>query len=243
MIKLIDLLEGIKEDYLNSLLEKIFDEGLDSLTPEEKQYLDQVSKGTSSKTPDEYLQDLFKEWKIGEIEVDNDIENIYHWSDLHNFDQELQDGFLSYVNLVKKYPSLNKEDLALINSIGHIKDLAGNSVYMSYSDYKWNSLDEKTYNKILFDEFGIYNSNDLNYKKLSKEKRKIDDSKIKEKFDILIAKAEKAKNNKNETELENIYNQGLKVTGGTKNWWAYFIEALKDKNIARVEGPYLKWNL
>ena len=59
MIKLVDLLEGIKEDYLNSLLEKIFDEGLDSLTSEEKQYLGQVSKGTSSKTPDEYLQDLF----------------------------------------------------------------------------------------------------------------------------------------------------------------------------------------
>ena len=154
MIKLTNLLEGIKEDYLNSLLEKIFDEGLDSLTPEEKQYLDQVSKGTASKTPDEYLQDLFKEWKIGEIEVGNNIEDIYHWSDLHNFDQELQDGFLSYVNLVKKYPSLNKEDLSLINSIGYIKDPAGNQVYMPYSNYYWNSIDEKTYHKIIFDEIG-----------------------------------------------------------------------------------------
>jgi hypothetical protein len=155
MIKLIELLEGIKEDYLNSLLEKIFDEGLDSLTPEEKQYLDQVSKRTASKTPDEYLQDLFKEWKIGEIEVDNDIENIHHWSDLHNFDQELQDGFLSYVNLVKKYPNLDKQDLALVNSLGYLKEFNGTPIYISYSENNWNSLDEKTYNKILTSEFEI----------------------------------------------------------------------------------------
>jgi hypothetical protein len=243
MIKLVDLLKEIKEDYLNFLLEKIFNKGLDSLTSEEKQYLDQVSKGTSSKTPDEYLQDLFKEWKDEEIEAGNDIEDIYNWSDLHKFDQELQDGFLSYINLIKKYPNLDKKDLALINSLGHLKELTGAQVYSSYSDYDWNSVDEKTYHKIMFDEFGTYNPSDLSYKKLSKEKRKIDNPIIKEKFDILIAKAEKAKNNKNEIELQNIYNQGLKIQGGTENWWAYFINTLIDKNIAYQEGPYLKWNI
>jgi hypothetical protein len=155
MIKLVDLLEGVKEDYLNSLLEKILNKGIDSLTSEEKKYLDETSKGIDAKTPDEYLQDIFKEWKVGEIEVGNDIENIHHWSDLHNFDQELKDAFLSYVNLIKKYPNLNREDLALINSLGYLKDAAGNSVYESYSNYEWNSLDEKTYNKILYKEFGI----------------------------------------------------------------------------------------
>jgi len=149
------LKENMDEDYLNYILEKIFEEGIESLDPEEKQYLDDTSKGINAKTPDEYLQDLFKEWKVGEIEVGNDIENIYRWSDLHNFDQELQDGFLSYINLVKKYPNLDREDLALINSLGHSKEFNGTSIYTSYSDNDWNSLDEKTYNKILSKEFNI----------------------------------------------------------------------------------------
>ena len=149
------IIESISEDYLNSLLEKIFEEGIDSLSLEEKEYLDNVSKGTNSKTPNEYLQDLFKEWKIGEIEAGNDIENIYHWSDLYKFDQELQDGFLSYTNLVKKYPNLDREDLSLVNSLGHAKEFNGTPIYTSYSENNWNSLDEKTYNKILSSEFDI----------------------------------------------------------------------------------------
>ena len=147
--------ENQQENYLNSLLEKIFEEGIDSLSLEEKEYLDNVSKGTNSKTPNEYLQDLFKEWKNGEIEAGNDIDNIYQWSDLHKFDQELQDGFLSYVNLVKKYPNLDKEDLAMLNSLSYQKEFDGTPIDMPYSDYDWNSLDEKTYHKILFDEFDI----------------------------------------------------------------------------------------
>jgi len=155
MQKLAGINESINEDYLNSLLEKIFENGIDSLTSKERQYLDDVSKGANQKTPDEYLQDLFKEWKIGEIEVDNDIENIYHWGDLHNFDQELQDGFLSYVNLVEKYPNLDKQDLALVNSLGYLKEFNGTPIYMPYSSNNWNSLDEKTYDKILYKEFDI----------------------------------------------------------------------------------------
>jgi len=156
MIKLLDILiESSNEIYLNSLLEKIFENGIDSLTPKEKQYLNDVSKGTNSQTPDEYLQDLYKEWKTGEVEAGNDIENIYHWSDLHQFDQELQDGFLSYINLVEKYPNLDREDLSLVNSLGYAKEFNGTPIYTSYSDNDWNSLDEKTYNKILFNEFGI----------------------------------------------------------------------------------------
>ena len=155
MQKLAGINESIDENYLNSLLEKIFENGIDSLTSKERQYLDDVSKGVNQKTPDEYLQDLFKEWKIGEIEVDNDIENIYHWGDLHNFDQELQDGFLSYVNLVEKYPNLDKQDLALVNSLGYLKEFNGTPIYMPYSSNNWNSLDEKTYDKILSNEFDI----------------------------------------------------------------------------------------
>ena len=147
--------ENIQEDYLNSLLEKIFEEGIDSLTPKERQWLDDKSKGINQKTPDEYLQDLFREWKIGEVEADNDIDNIYHWSDLHKFDQGLQDGFLNYVDLVEKYPNLDKEDIALLNALGHLKEFNGTPIYMPYSDYNWNSLDEETYHEILFDEFGI----------------------------------------------------------------------------------------
>jgi hypothetical protein len=149
------LKENVNEDYLNSLLEKIFDNGINSLTSKEKQYLNDISKGINAQTPDEYLQDLFKEWKVGEIEAGNDIENIYHWSDLYKFDQELQDGFLSYTNLVKKYPNLDREDLALVNSLGHAKEFNGTPIYTLYSDNNWNSLDEKTYNKILSREFDI----------------------------------------------------------------------------------------
>lgn len=163
------LKENKSEDYLNSLLEKIFEDGIDSLTPEEKQFLNDKSQGINNKTPDEFVQDLFNFWKPGEIEVGNDIEDIYDWEDLHKFDQDLKDGFLSYIDLVKKYPSLDKKDLALLNSIGYIKDFGGNSIYMPYSQYKWNSLDEETYNKILFDEFGIESQEDYDEDELSYE--------------------------------------------------------------------------
>ena len=143
------------ESYINSLLEKIFDKGIESLTSEEKEYLDNTSQGKNSKNPDEILQDLFNEWKIEEIEVGNDIENIYHWSDLHKSDPELQDGFISYVNLVKKYPNLNKEDLAILNSLSYIKDFAGTQDFTDWNSIEWNSLDEKTYLKILKDDYGI----------------------------------------------------------------------------------------
>jgi hypothetical protein len=162
------LQENKSEDYLNQILDKILSDGLDSLSPEEKQYLDNVSQGTDNKTPDEFLQDLFKSWKVGEIEAGNDIENIYDWEDLHKFDQDYKDGFLKYVDLVKKYPSLDKEDLALLNSIGHIKYISGSPAYMPYSQYEWDSLDEKTYNKILSKEYNIepqeeYDPDELSY--------------------------------------------------------------------------------
>lgn len=163
------LKESKSEDYLNSLLEKIFKKGIDSLTSEEKQFLDDKSQGINNKTPDEFIQDLFNFWKPGEIEVGNDIENIYDWEDLHKFDQDLKNGFLSYVDLVKKYPTLDKEDLALVNGIGHIKDFRGNPIYMSYSQYEWNSLDEETYNKILSNDYGIESQEDYDEDELSYE--------------------------------------------------------------------------
>ena len=167
MIRLLNILkESLNEIYLNSLLEKIFENGIDSLTPKEKQYLNDASKGINAKTPDEYLQDLFKEWKVGEVEAGNDIENIYHWSDLYKFDQELQDGFLSYTNLINKYPNLDREDLALVNSLGHAKEFNDTPIYTSYSENNWNSLDEKTYDKILSSEFDIEpyeDDDDLSY--------------------------------------------------------------------------------
>ena len=167
MIRLLNILkESLNEIYLNSLLEKIFENGIDSLTPKEKQYLNDASKGINAKTPDEYLQDLFKEWKVGEVEAGNYIENIYHWSDLYKFDQELQDGFLSYTNLINKYPNLDREDLALVNSLGHAKEFNDTPIYTSYSENNWNSLDEKTYDKILSSEFDIEpyeDDDDLSY--------------------------------------------------------------------------------
>ena len=72
--------ENQQENYLNSLLEKIFEEGIDSLSLEEKEYLDNVSKGTNSKTPNEYLQDLFKEWKNGEIEASSINDELFNKS-------------------------------------------------------------------------------------------------------------------------------------------------------------------
>jgi len=202
MIKLLDILkESLNEDYLNSLLEKIFDNGMDSLTSKEKKYLNDTSKGINAKTPDEYLQDLFKEWKVGEVEAGNDIENIYHWSDLYKFDQELQDGFLSYTNLVKKYPNLDREDLSLVNSLGHAKEFNGSPIYTSYSENNWNSLDEKTYNKILSNEFDIEpyeddDDDDLSYEKefghsfeeLLNWRKVTDQIKKKYKFDVFNPK-------------------------------------------------------
>ena len=43
----------------------------------------------------------------------------------------------------------------MLNSLSYQKEFDGTPIYMPYSDYDWNSLDEKTYHKILFDEFGI----------------------------------------------------------------------------------------
>jgi hypothetical protein len=218
MIKLLDILkESLNEDYLNSLLEKIFENGIDSLTPEEKQYLNNTSKGINAQTPDEYLQDLFKEWKVGEIEAGNDIENIYHWSDLHKFDQELQDGFLSYTNLVKKYPNLDREDLSLVNSLGHAKEFNGTPIYTNYKENEWNSLTKKQYNKILKDEFGIkyekeYDPDDLSYEEefgFSFEEKqnweKILDQ-VKEKYNFDPFKVSSLKNySKIEDEAKQIY--------------------------------------
>jgi hypothetical protein len=222
------LKESKSEDYLNQILDKILSDGLESLSPEEKQYLNNISQGTDNKTPDEFLQDLFKGWKVGEIEAGNDIENIYHWEDLHKFDQDLKDGFLKYVELVKKYPSLNKEDLALLNGIGHVKDISGNPIYEPYSSYEWDSLDEKTYNQILSKEYNIkpqeeYDPDALSYEEefgFSFEEQqnwqKILDQ-VKEKYNFDFFNPEDLKNySKIEDEAKNLYKKKYGVSKSKK---------------------------
>ena len=217
------------EEYLNSLLEKIFDEGISSLTPEEKQYLDDKSQGKNNKTPNQIIQDLFNDWKKEEIESGNDIENIYDWNDLHKFDQELQDGFISYVNLINKYPNLDKQDLALVNSLGHAKEFDGTPIYMPYSDYDWNSLDEQTYHKIIFDEFDIEPYEDEEDNIETDEKGNISDKAYIKEFGY--SWKEKQNWEKILAQVEKKY-----------NYDAFDVESLKNSNIIQKEAAeaYIK---
>jgi hypothetical protein len=160
MIKLIDILKESQNDYLDRLLDKILDQGIKSLTDEEKQALDQFSSGKNIKSPEEIMQELFNEWKQGEIKVgNNELENIYNWEDINNVDEDLKQSFIDYTILVKQYPNIYKEDLAIVSSIG-IGILTGDEYLMASIEYKnhqnnFTNLDEKTYYDILKNYFKI----------------------------------------------------------------------------------------
>lgn len=160
MIKLINLLKESQSDYLNRLLDKILDQGIESLTDEEKQALNQFSSGKDVKSPEEIMQGLFDDWKQDEIKVGNDeLENIYNWENINEFDEDLKQSFIDYTLLVKQYPSIDKEDLAIISSIGNGIS-TGDELLMSAIEYKEHqddfiNLDEKTYYDILKNYFKI----------------------------------------------------------------------------------------
>jgi hypothetical protein len=159
-IKLIDLLKESQDNYLNRLLDKILDQGIESLTDEEKQALNQFSSGKDVKSPEEIMQGLFDDWKQGEIKVGNDeLENIYNWENINEFDEDLKQSFIDYTLLVKQYSNIDKEDLAIVSSIG-TGILAGDELLTSTIEYKehqddFNNLDEKTYYNILKNYFKI----------------------------------------------------------------------------------------
>ena len=109
MIKLTNLLKESQSNYLNRLLDKILDQGIESLTDEEKQVLNQFSSGEDVKSPEEIMQGLFDDWKQGEIKVGNDeLENIYNWESINEFDEDLKQSFIDYTLLVKKYSNIDK---------------------------------------------------------------------------------------------------------------------------------------
>lgn len=160
MIKLTNLLKESQSDYLNRLLDKILDQGIESLTDEEKQSLNQFSSGKDVKSPEEIIQGLFDEWKQGEIKVGNtELENIYNWEGINEIDEDLKQSFIDYTLLVKQYPNIDKEDLAIVSSIG-IGILAGDEMLTATIEYKkhqddFTNLDEKTYYNILKNHFKI----------------------------------------------------------------------------------------
>jgi len=160
MIKLTNLLKESQSDYLNRLLDKILDQGIESLTDEEKQSLNQFSSGKDVKSPEEIIQGLFDEWKQGEIKVGNtELENIYNWESINEIDEDLKQSFIDYTLLVKQYPNIDKEDLAIVSSIG-IGILAGDEMLTATIEYKehqddFTNLDEKTYYNILKNHFKI----------------------------------------------------------------------------------------
>lgn len=160
MIKLTHLLRESQSDYLNRLLDKILDQGIKSLTDEEKQALNQFSSGENVKSPEEIMQGLFDEWKQGEIRVgNNELENIYSWENINEFDEDLKQSFIDYTLLVKQYPNIDKEDLAIVSSIG-TGILAGDEMLTATIEYKehqddFTNLDEKTYYNILKNHFKI----------------------------------------------------------------------------------------
>lgn len=154
------VLNESQDGYLNSLLDKILDQGIESLSDEEKQALDQFSSGSKPKSPEEVMQDLFIEWKKGEIEAGNDeLDTIFNWEDISKFDEGLQKSFIDYTVLVKKYPNIDKEDLAIVSSIGN-GILLGDEGSKASLEYKWNkerfvNIDEETYYNILKKYFKI----------------------------------------------------------------------------------------
>jgi hypothetical protein len=160
MIKLTSLLKESQSDYLNRLLDKILDQGIKSLTDEEKQSLNQFSSGKNVKSPEEIMQGLFDEWKQGEIKVGNiELENIYNWEGINEIDEDLKQSFIDYTLLVKQYPNIDKEDLAIVSSIG-IGILGGDELLTATIEYKehqddFTNLDEKTYYNILKNYFKI----------------------------------------------------------------------------------------
>jgi len=160
MIKLINLLKESQDNYLDRLLDKILTQGINSLSDEEKQALSQFSSGKDVKSPEEIMQELFDDWKQGEIKVGNDeLENIYNWENINEFDEDLKQSFIDYTLLVKQYSNIDKEDLAIVSSIG-TGILAGDEYLISAIEYEehqddFNNLDEKTYYNILKNHFKI----------------------------------------------------------------------------------------
>jgi hypothetical protein len=154
------ILNEDQDNYLDRLLDKILDQGIEALNDEEKQALNQFSFGKNVKSPEEIMQELFNEWKNGEIKVGNDeLESIYSWEDINDFDKDLKQSFIDYTILVKQYPNIDKEDLAMVSSIG-TGILAGDEYLKSTIDYKehqddFTNLDKKTYYNILNNYFEI----------------------------------------------------------------------------------------
>lgn len=72
----------------------------------------QNQKLASSMSP----ESLFPRWKKGELSVGND--SVYGIKNINDLDRETLNVFNKYVSLVNKYPKLNKDKLAVINSIG-----------------------------------------------------------------------------------------------------------------------------
>ena len=150
----------LNENYLDKLLDKILDQGIESLNNEEKQALNQFSFGKKVKSPEEIMQELFNEWKQGEIKVgNNELEDIYSWEDIDKFDKDLKQSFIDYTLLTKQYPNVDKEDIAIVSSIGN-GILTGDELLTATIEYKEHqgdfiNLDEKTYYNILKNYFKI----------------------------------------------------------------------------------------
>jgi len=89
---------------------------------------------------------LFNFWKKGEIEVGNETANVESPEELQG---ETKDTFNRFVDLVNNYPKIDKEDLAVLNSIGLF---GGTETF--YNSYEWNNLKEKDFIKIMMHEYG-----------------------------------------------------------------------------------------
>lgn len=75
---------------------------------------------------------LFDEWKQDEIAVGNNI-TANSWKELNSEDKSY---YLHYVDLVRKYPNANKEDLAVFNSIFLYGGVGG-----GFYEYEWNDIE------------------------------------------------------------------------------------------------------
>lgn len=87
------------------------------------------------------IDQLFNEWKLGELEVGNDGVDVEKWELLDDEDKRV---FNSYINLVNNYPTIDHDDLAALNSIA----LFGGTG-LKYNNYEWNNLKPKDFYSIL----------------------------------------------------------------------------------------------